>query len=80
LLRGFQNHVNLIPYNPIPEAAYQRTGRTLFEGTVGPGTQQSYPLPVNVRVGNAGAVRAILNGRDLGIMGSPGQVVNRRFE
>ncbi|WP_119360823.1 DUF4115 domain-containing protein, partial [Meiothermus luteus] len=57
-----------------------RTGRTLFEGTVGPGTQQSYPLPVNVRVGNAGAVRAILNGRDLGIMGSPGQVVNRRFE
>ncbi|WP_460194620.1 dual-specificity RNA methyltransferase RlmN [Thermosynechococcus sp. FA-CM-4201] len=24
LLRGFQSHVNLIPYNPITEAAYQR--------------------------------------------------------
>lgn len=24
LLRGFQSHVNLIPYNPIAEAAYQR--------------------------------------------------------
>ncbi|MDW8090222.1 MAG: DUF4115 domain-containing protein [Meiothermus sp.] len=57
-----------------------RTGQILFEGTAGPGTQQSYPLPVNVRVGNAGAVRVILNGRDLGVMGNPGQVVNRRFE
>ena len=24
LLRGFQSHVNLIPYNPIQEADYQR--------------------------------------------------------
>jgi 23S rRNA (adenine2503-C2)-methyltransferase len=24
LLRGFQSHVNLIPYNPINEADYQR--------------------------------------------------------
>jgi 23S rRNA (adenine2503-C2)-methyltransferase len=24
LLRGFQTHVNLIPYNPIQEADYQR--------------------------------------------------------
>jgi 23S rRNA (adenine2503-C2)-methyltransferase len=24
LVRGFQCHVNLIPYNPIPEAPYQR--------------------------------------------------------
>ncbi len=27
LLRGFQSHVNLIPYNPIDEVAYQRPSR-----------------------------------------------------
>ena len=27
LLRGFQSHVNLIPYNPIDEVDYQRPSR-----------------------------------------------------
>lgn len=31
LLRGFQTHVNLIPYNPISEADYQRPNRQRIE-------------------------------------------------
>jgi cytoskeleton protein RodZ len=57
-----------------------RTGRQLYEGTVPSGTQLSYPLPVVVRVGNAGAVRAFVNGQDQGRMGNVGQVVTQRFE
>ncbi len=56
-----------------------RTGRLLYEGTVPSGTQLSYPLPVVVRVGNAGAVRAIVGGQDRGRMGNVGQVVTQRF-
>lgn len=56
-----------------------RTGRLLYEGTVSAGTQLSYPLPVVVRVGNAGVVRAIVNGQDRGRMGNIGQVVTQRF-
>ncbi|KZK15676.1 RodZ domain-containing protein [Meiothermus taiwanensis] len=56
-----------------------RTGRQLYEGTVAAGTQLSYPLPVVVRVGNAGVVRAIVNGQDRGRMGNAGQVVTQRF-
>lgn len=56
-----------------------RTGRLLYEGTVPAGTQLNYPLPVVVRVGNAGVVRAIVDGQDQGRMGSIGQVVTQRF-
>ncbi len=57
-----------------------RSGRALYEGTVSSGTQLSYPLPVTVRVGNAGVVRAIVNGQDRGLLGQAGQVVSLRFE
>ena len=30
-LKGFQSHVNLIPYNPIQEADYQRPSRKAIE-------------------------------------------------
>lgn len=56
-----------------------RTGRQLYEGTAPSGTQLSYPLPVVVRAGNAGAVRVIVNGQDRGRMGSVGQVVVSRY-
>ncbi|MBF6596522.1 MAG: DUF4115 domain-containing protein [Thermaceae bacterium] len=55
------------------------SGTQLFEGQPAKGTQLSYPLPVVVRVGNALAVRAIVNGQDRGLMGSEGQVVTQRF-
>jgi cytoskeleton protein RodZ len=54
-------------------------GTQLFEGQPGKGTQQTYPLPVVVRVGNAQAVRVIVNGQDRGLMGGVGEVVTRRF-
>ncbi len=56
-----------------------RTGRQLYEGTVSAGAQLSYPLPVVVRVGNAGAVRVFVNGQDRGPMGGVGQVADARF-
>lgn len=54
-------------------------GRQLYEGTARPGTQLSFPLPVNVRTGNGGGVRAVVQGQDRGLMGGVGQVVQRRF-
>lgn len=54
-------------------------GTPLFEGQPAKGTQQTYSLPVVVRVGNAQAVRVILNGQDRGLMGQAGQVVTQRF-
>lgn len=54
-------------------------GRQLYEGIAPAGTQLTYPLPVNVRTGNAGGVRVIVQGQDQGLMGAVGQVVQRRF-
>lgn len=54
-------------------------GRQLFQGVPAKGVQQTYPLPVVVRVGNAQAVRVIVNGQDRGLLGGNGQVVSRRF-
>ncbi|WP_018466855.1 helix-turn-helix domain-containing protein [Calidithermus timidus] len=55
-------------------------GRQLYEGIAPAGTQLTYPLPVNVRTGNAGGVRVIVQGQDQGLMGAVGQVVQRRFD
>ncbi|MER3556160.1 MAG: DUF4115 domain-containing protein [Meiothermus sp.] len=54
-------------------------GTQLFQGVPAKGSQQTYPLPVVVRVGNAQAVRVILNGQDQGLLGGDGEVVSRRF-
>jgi 23S rRNA (adenine2503-C2)-methyltransferase len=47
LLRGFQSHVNLIPYNPISEADYRRPESSAIEAFSAVLTQ-SY-IPVSVR-------------------------------
>jgi 23S rRNA (adenine2503-C2)-methyltransferase len=46
-LRGFQNHVNLIPYNPIDNSDYQRTSKNKIEqfSTI----LESYKIAVSVR-------------------------------
>lgn len=54
-------------------------GRQLYEGIAPAGAQLTYPLPVDVRTGNAGGVRVIVQGQDRGLMGAVGQVVQRRF-
>ena len=55
-------------------------GRKLYERTATPGTELTFELPVVVKTGNAGGVRVLLGGKDLGPMGKPGEVVTRRFE
>ena len=35
---------------------------------------------INLNLGNAGAVKITLNGQDLGVQGSQGQVVKKEFK
>jgi cytoskeleton protein RodZ len=66
------------------ERTYMRViadGEVVFEGRVVPGT--AYPFEaqdrVEVLVGNGAAIRIVYNGRDLGLLGSFGQVVNNIY-
>lgn len=45
-LRGFQSHVNLIPYNPISEADYQRPDRRRIENFVNALTDRNIAVSV----------------------------------
>jgi transcriptional regulator with XRE-family HTH domain len=53
----------------------------VFEGTVGPGNTKVFRgnESIQVRLGDAGAVRVIVNGEDYGFLGAPGNVVDRVF-
>ena len=66
------------------ERTYMRVivdGETVFEGRVVPGT--AYPFEavdqVEVLVGSGAAIRVVYNGRDLGLLGSFGQVVSNIY-
>jgi len=66
------------------ERTYMRVtadGKVAFEGRVLPGT--AYPFDaqdqIEVLVGNGAAIRVVYNGRDLGLLGSFGQVVNNIY-
>jgi cytoskeletal protein RodZ len=56
-------------------------GEVAFEGRVVPGN--AYPFEaesqIEVLVGNGAAIRTVYNGRDLGLMGTFGQVVNNIY-
>ena len=56
-------------------------GETVFEGRVVPGT--AYPFEaeeqIEVLVGSGGAIRMVYNGRDMGLLGSFGQVVSNIY-
>jgi hypothetical protein len=56
-------------------------GTLVFEGTLTPGASKTFTATeaVDVTVGNAGMVRLILNGRDLGAPGKAGQVYHARL-
>ncbi len=63
----------------LEEASWMRVrigGRSVFEGTVPAGETKEFQAPerVELRLGNAGGVRLILNGRDLGSPGARGRV------
>jgi hypothetical protein len=66
------------------ERTYMRViadGQTVFEGRVVPGT--AYPFAaedqIEVLVGSGAAIRIVYNGRDLGLLGSFGQVVSNIY-
>lgn len=66
------------------ERTYMRViadGQTVFEGRVVPGT--AYPFEaeeqIEVLVGSGAAIRIVYNGRDLGLLGSFGQVVSNIY-
>jgi cytoskeletal protein RodZ len=66
------------------ERTYMRVvvdGEVAFEGRVVPGN--AYPFEaesqIEVLVGNGAAIRTVYNGRDLGLMGTFGQVVNNVY-
>lgn len=55
-------------------------GRVVSEGIFPAGTTKTFSgRSVSVLVGNAGAADLLLDGKDLGKMGAPGQVVQRSF-
>jgi cytoskeleton protein RodZ len=57
------------------------TGRNLFEGLLNRGQSRSFTDTRRIRVvlGNAGAVRVTVNGKDVGAAGSQGEVVRLDF-
>ena len=66
------------------ERTYMRVvvdGEVAFEGRVVPGN--AYPFEaenqIEVLVGSGAAIRIVYNGRDLGLMGTFGQVVNNIY-
>jgi len=56
-------------------------GTLVFEGTITPGASKTFTGTdaVDLTVGNAGVVRLILNGRDLGAPGKAGDVYHARL-
>ncbi|MGQ0570432.1 MAG: RodZ domain-containing protein [Armatimonadota bacterium] len=53
----------------------------VFEGFVSAGESRRWQsrTSMSIRVGNAGAVALVVNGRSIGVLGQPGEVVNRTF-
>src|SRR5260221_482579 len=66
-----------------PEVAHERRRQrrsNLLIGSVAPNTVLQYQgTSIQVPIENAGGVRAVVNGKDLGIMGSRGQFVDQPF-
>jgi cytoskeletal protein RodZ len=56
-------------------------GTTVFEGLLKAGAQKTFRgASVVVHAGNAGGVDVVANGKDLGALGAPGEVVDRTFD
>ena len=56
-------------------------GEVVFDGRVVPGNAYPYEAEsqIEVLVGSGAAIRIVYNGRDLGLMGTFGQVVNNIY-
>ena len=55
--------------------------KKVFEGFINSGDLYSWKgeRSIVIRVGNAGAVNVVLNGKDIGVLGKSGEVVEREF-
>lgn len=56
-----------------------RDGTPHVYTTAAPGQSWNFDLPVYIRVGNAAGVSVSVNGRDLGALGSAGEITGRAF-
>ena len=56
-----------------------REGTPLVYTTAGAGDSYTFDLPVFIRVGNAAGVSVTVNGRDLGPLGSAGEITTQAF-
>ncbi len=56
-----------------------REGTPHVYTTASPGQTYSFDLPVYIRVGNAAGISVSVNGRDLGPLGSAGEITGRAF-
>lgn len=56
-------------------------GKPVFEGTLQPGTERTWSAGkvIEMTMGNAGGVRLVVDGKELGAAGRPGEVVRRVF-
>jgi cytoskeleton protein RodZ len=56
-------------------------GKTQFEGTLPKGTSRNWAADkeITIRVGNGGAVSAVLNDKQIGALGQAGEVVEKKF-
>jgi cytoskeletal protein RodZ len=56
-------------------------GKMVFEGTLQPGSIRTWTAQqfITVRLGNAGGVDVIFNGKNEGVAGRPGEVVDRTY-
>lgn len=79
---------------PLPAPVYVKTtiieecwlearidGKKVFEGKLSPNSVREWQgqQQIDFRFGNAGGVKIEYNGKDLGFLGSPGEVINRTF-
>jgi len=57
-------------------------GKPAFEGTLVPGQSKHFEGndKIYVYLGDAGAVEALLDGQNLGLLGNPGEVKDREFK
>lgn len=56
-------------------------GQEVFQGVLSPGTNQVWvgKERIDLRIGNAGGVELTINGQSIGILGQPGQVLERAW-
>jgi len=71
----------ILHYDAIVWTRVTSDGQEIFQGVVSAGETRTFTATktLSIRLGNAGGVRVTLNGEDLGVQGSAGQVIDRTW-